>query len=218
MIHACIGKNMCGSCYKLLWLGAICRDLYRLNKFLSSHNKSPSHQTESSNLRISNWGPVPVRPHEQWQCACWPVNSWIAWLRLQQPWSENPPLYIHGTSLVYGSDPWMVDFLWNQWIGKSTSMDPMDPVFSWGFMILGHRSREQTFNASLSSGGLLTTLLPSVAFEIAMHPKSRRFMEIWWNLLSGIEYLLKSTSANLHTLRLMSTCPQIFPHFHGLAQ
>ena len=59
----------------------------------------------------------------------------------------------------------MVDFLWNQWIGKSTSMDPMDPVFSWGFMILGHRSREQTFNASLSSGGLLTTLLPSVALR-----------------------------------------------------
>ena len=103
----------------------------------------------------------------------------------------------------------MVDFLWNQWIGKSTSMDPMDPVFSWGFMILGHRSREQTFSASLSSGGLLTTLLPSVAFEIAMHPKSRKFMEIYGNLLSGIEYLLKSTSANLHPLRLMNTCPQI---------
>ena len=129
MIHACIGKNMCGSCYKLLWLGAICRDIYRLNKFLSSHNKSPSHQTESSNLRISNWGPVPVRPHEQWQCACWPVNSWIACYGLRtlhsismgRVWYMDP---IHEWLIFYGINgsvnlrpwiPWILCFRGGSW-------------------------------------------------------------------------------------------------------
>ena len=187
MIHACIGKNMCGSCYKLLWLGAICRDLYRLNKFLSSHNKSPSHQTESSNLRISNWGPVPVRPHEQWQCACWPVNSWIAWLRLQRPWSENPPQYIHGTSLVYGSDPWMVDFLWNQWIGKSTSMDPMDPVFSWGswFWAIGHASKPSMLHLVREDCWRLFCLLWLSRSRCTQNPGNLwKFMEICWVALN----------------------------------